>query len=76
MSPKTPRVTGRGLLAALRRDGWLIDDQTGSHVQLEHPTKPGKVTVPMHGAAIIGPRILRSILQQAGLSVDDLRRLI
>jgi predicted RNA binding protein YcfA (HicA-like mRNA interferase family) len=43
---------------------------------MEHPTKPGKVTVPIHGNATIKPGTLRSALQQAGLTADDLRRLL
>jgi predicted RNA binding protein YcfA (HicA-like mRNA interferase family) len=38
----------------------------GSHLQLIHPTKTGKVTVPMHGGDV--PKgTMNSILKQAGL---------
>jgi len=38
----------------------------GSHLQLEHPVKKGKVTVPVHGGDI--PKgTLNAILKQAGL---------
>ena len=40
------------LLKVLRNDGWREKDQKGSHLQLEHPVKKGKVTVPMHGGDI------------------------
>jgi predicted RNA binding protein YcfA (HicA-like mRNA interferase family) len=33
------------ILSDLRNDGWIIVHQTGSHRQLKHPTKKGKVTV-------------------------------
>jgi predicted RNA binding protein YcfA (HicA-like mRNA interferase family) len=36
------------LLKLLNQDGWLEKDQKGSHLQLIHPNKPGKVTVPVH----------------------------
>lgn len=50
----------------LHEDGWIKKVQKGSHLQLTHPTKPGKVTVPIHGGDIpIGT--LNSILKQAGL---------
>jgi len=41
--------------------------QKGSHVQLKDPGRPGRVTVPMHGGETIGPKLLRSILTQAGI---------
>ncbi|TDK44749.1 type II toxin-antitoxin system HicA family toxin [Algoriphagus formosus] len=50
----------------LREDGWQVKNQKGSHQQLIHPEKPGKVTIPIHGGDIpIGT--LNSILKQAGL---------
>ena len=50
----------------LHKDGWYKKEQKGSHLQLIHPTKSEKVTVPIHGGDIpIGT--LNSILKQAGL---------
>jgi predicted RNA binding protein YcfA (HicA-like mRNA interferase family) len=45
-------MTVRQLLKILRHDGWVEKEQKGSHLQLEHPTKKGKVTVPIHGGDI------------------------
>lgn len=39
----------RELLKILREDGWMEKTQKGSHLQLEHFKKKGKVTVPVHG---------------------------
>lgn len=56
----------RELLKMLKNDGWIEKSQKGSHLQLIHPIKTGKVTVPIHGGDIpIGT--LNSILKQAGL---------
>lgn len=60
-------MTSRDIFKVLRKDGWYIVDQDGSHVQLKHPTKSGKVTVPTHGSKDIPPGTLNSILKQAGL---------
>ncbi|QWT55614.1 type II toxin-antitoxin system HicA family toxin [Christensenella sp. MSJ-20] len=58
----------REVMKLLRDDGWReIPERTrGSHIQLRHPTKPGKVTVPSH-TGDIPPGTLNSILKQAGL---------
>ena len=54
------------LLKLLKQDGWQEKDQKGSHLQLVHPDKSGKVTVPIHGGDI--PKgTLNAILKQAGL---------
>ena len=56
----------RELLKVLKQDGWIKKAQKGSHLQLDHPVKKGKVTVPVHGGDI--PKgTLNAILKQAGL---------
>ena len=59
--------SSREILQILMADGWIIRDQAGSHVQLVHPTKPGKVTVP-HLRKDLPIRTVRSIFKQAGMS--------
>jgi predicted RNA binding protein YcfA (HicA-like mRNA interferase family) len=61
-------MTVREILKILHEDGWMPIEARikGSHIQLKHPTKPGKVTVPNH-AGDIAPGTLNSILKQAGL---------
>ena len=59
-------MTVREILKILRKDGWYETDQSVSHMQLEHPTKPGKVTISKHSGDI-RPGTLNSIYKQAGL---------
>lgn len=59
-------MTAKQLLRLLKEDGWMEKSQKGSHLQLVHDSKPGKVTVPMHGGDV-KPGTLNSILKQAGL---------
>ena len=59
-------MKARELLKILRQDGWREKDQKGSHLQLIHPVKKGKVTLPIHGGDI--PKgTLNAIMKQAGL---------
>ncbi|WP_420962426.1 type II toxin-antitoxin system HicA family toxin [Brucella sp. IR073] len=56
------------IIRSLERDGWRIVGQKGSHVQLKHPVKPGRVTVPHPERDVpIGP--LKSIEKQSGLKL-------
>lgn len=71
--PPLPRVTGREIVAALGRLGWVVVAQKGSHAQLKHPQRGGRVTVPLHAGETVGPGLLRSVLAQAGLTVDEFR---
>jgi len=59
-------MTARELIRLLKKDGWFEKYQKGSHLQLVHPKKKGKVTVPVHSGDI--PKgTLNSILRQTGL---------
>jgi predicted RNA binding protein YcfA (HicA-like mRNA interferase family) len=71
--PPLPRITGREVLQALTKLGWVVVVQKGSHVQLKHPDRSGRVTVPVHSGETIGPGLLRSILNQAGVTAEELR---
>lgn len=59
-------MTSREILAALKASGWYEVAQRGSHLQLKHPTKPGRVTVP-HPKRDIPIGTLRNIEHQAGI---------
>lgn len=74
--PRLPRITAAELLRALRRDGWFIHEQAGGHAQLKHPTKSGRVTMAIHPGRIVPPGTLKSVLEQAHLTADDLRELL
>lgn len=66
---KVPRdLSGDEVSRALRRLGFVEVRQTGSHRRL---TKgPHHASVPMHSVLRVGT--LKSILAQAGISLDDL----
>lgn len=62
-------MTSRDILKILRKDGWYIVDQDGSHAQLKHPTKPGKVTQsPYMGARIFLREHSTAYLNRRGLN--------
>ncbi|TGL39026.1 type II toxin-antitoxin system HicA family toxin [Leptospira perdikensis] len=58
----------RDILQILFQDGWYIIDQKGSHIQMKHSEKPGRVTVPSHGLGKeVDIKTEKSILKQAGI---------
>jgi predicted RNA binding protein YcfA (HicA-like mRNA interferase family) len=59
-------MSSREVPRRLKDDGWFRDRQSGSHVQLRHPTKPGTVTVP-HPEKDIPIGTLKSISKQSGV---------
>ena len=72
MAPDVPVLKPRKVLRALLRAGFVIHHQTGSHAQLRHPEKPYlRVTVPCHDRFDLPKPILRSILRQAEITVEE-----
>lgn len=55
------------VLRALLADGWEIVAIRGSHRQLRHPVKPGKVTLNGKPSSDIYGRELDSVERQSGL---------
>lgn len=59
-------MTVREVEKILKKDGWYLFKQIGSHRQYKHNSKLGKVTVPFHrGDLDIGTA--KSIFKQAGI---------
>lgn len=70
-----PRVTGKELVAALRRAGFEIARTKGSHHLLRHPD--GRTTVvPVHTGETIGPGLLTKILRDCDLDRSALSQLL
>jgi len=67
---RLPVVSGRQLVKALSRIGYLQDHQKGSHIILRKDFPPyRRLTVPDHKEIAKGT--LRSILREAGLTLEE-----
>lgn len=68
---RLPRLKGKELIRTLEHAGFQIVRTRGSHSFLRHPD--GRATVvPVHSGETIGPGLLRAILRDVEMSVDDL----
>jgi predicted RNA binding protein YcfA (HicA-like mRNA interferase family) len=76
LSPRLPRVTAAALLRALQRGGWTVKRQTGGHIHLVYPGRPGLVTLPQHAGETLKELVVASVLKQAGLTAEELRELL
>lgn len=48
MSPRQPVVSGERLIKALRKEGWEVVRQRGSHVRLKKTGRRHALVVPLH----------------------------
>ena len=72
---KLPVVSGQELCRILKKIGYSIDHQTGSHIIFRNETPPyRRLTVPDHKEIAKGT--LRSILRQAGLTPEEFKDLL
>ncbi len=71
---KLPRISGRACVAALRKAGFQLKRQHGSHIILRRENPFAQVVVPDHLELDTGT--LRAILRQAGLSPDQFEALL
>ncbi len=69
---KLPVVTSAQLVAILRRHGFVDVRQSGSHLIFHHPDGR-RTTVPIHKGRDLGKGLLRQIMRDANLSVQDLQ---
>jgi len=74
MSCHLPVVSGDRLVRALRRVGWNVVRQRGSHVRLQRGAV--RISVPVHRGRPLPTGTLAGILGDAGLSASDLRKLL
>ena len=74
--PKLPVVSGPEAVRALKRAGFEFRRQEGSHSILRHPETRVTVPVPIHGGRDLPPGTLRDIIRDAGLTVEEFRRLL
>jgi predicted RNA binding protein YcfA (HicA-like mRNA interferase family) len=61
-------MDSREVLKRLKSDGWFEVAQKGSHLQLKHPHKSGRVTLP-HPKRDLATGTLASIEKQSGLKL-------
>ena len=72
---KLPVVTANEIIKALEKIGFQGIRQKGSHLRMKH--EDGRVvTIPVHQGKTIGKGLLRKILRDTELSVEELIELL
>jgi predicted RNA binding protein YcfA (HicA-like mRNA interferase family) len=66
-----PSLTGREVVSLLKKVGFSVERQKGSHVFMQHVD--GRATVvPLHAGETIGPGLLSKILRDVDMTKEDL----
>ena len=72
MTPRLPTITSRQLIQALKRAGFVVRHQKGSHVSMTHTDQPGRVVTIPHHSKDLGKGVLKAILRKAKMDVETL----
>ena len=72
---KLPVISGRTLRKVLQRHGFLFARQKGSHMMMRR-VEPPHITISIPDHRELAPGTLRGILRDAGLSVDEFKKLV
>lgn len=73
MSPKIPRLTAKQIIRFMEKNGFVLTRQSGSH-KIYKSLNGKRVTVPYHTGEILHPKLVKSILNDAGWTVEDFTR--
>ena len=75
MMAKLPRISGKKLIKALRKNGFEVLRIRGSHHFLAHPDGR-RTVVPVHRNETIGTGLMVKILRDCEIERDDFQKLL
>jgi len=73
---KLPSLTARKVIRALKRAGFVEDRQKGSHLVLFQPATKARTVVPVHSGRTVKEPLLRGIIRDANLTVEEFIELL
>jgi len=68
---KFPSLTGKEIVSILKKFGFIVERQRGSHVFLKH-TDGRATVVPIHSGETMGPGLLSKILRDVEMTKEVL----
>lgn len=75
MSQRLSRVTAAEVIKVLEHTGFSLARQSGSH-KIYKNQEGRRVTVPYHAGKILHPKVLKSILRDADLTIEQFEKLL
>lgn len=71
--PRLPVLTGEEAVRRFERIGYVPIRQRGSHIRMRHTIDPNRkpMTIPVHRGMTLKPGLLRALLRQAGMTVEE-----
>ncbi|MDI6709044.1 MAG: type II toxin-antitoxin system HicA family toxin [Methanobacteriota archaeon] len=74
--PKLPVVTGDKVIKAFSKVGWSVARQRGSHVIMVKENSVVTLSIPVHKNRPVKRGLLRDLIRDAGLTVEQFCELL
>jgi predicted RNA binding protein YcfA (HicA-like mRNA interferase family) len=75
MKEKLPRLNADQAIKAIEQIGFSLVRQSGSH-KIYKNFKGIRITIPYHKGKILHPKIVKSIIKDAQLTIADIQKLL
>jgi predicted RNA binding protein YcfA (HicA-like mRNA interferase family) len=76
VTPKLPVVRASDVVRVAQRLRFVFDRQRGSHAVYRRPSDGARDVIPLHSGRDLKPKTLAGILDDLGITPDQLRALI
>lgn len=76
MSKDVPRISGREAKRAFERAGFHEDRMAGSHCIMKKAGRRYNLSIPMHPGKTVGLGLLKSLIETAGLTVEEFKKFL
>ncbi len=70
---KLPRLSSNEIIKIIEKKGFILVRQSGSH-KIYRSEKGIRLTVPFHSNKVLHPKIIKSIMKDAEISEDDIKK--
>ena len=75
MSEKLPRLTPQKAIRVIEKLGFVLARQSGSH-KIYKNSQGIRITIPFHKGKTLHPKIVKSILKDADITIPALKELL
>ena len=73
---KIPALTAKKIIRALKANGFVENRQKGSHLILIHTKTRTRTIVPIHPGKTLKKSLVRAIINDAQLTIEEFLRLL
>ena len=75
MSQKLPRVTADKMIKVIEKSGFFLVRQSGGH-KIYKNERGKRVTIPYHAGKTLHQKVVKSILRDADISIEEFKQLL